>query len=1175
MAIADFDGGLDSSKQAAPVAALPTSTDYDNVNKMGSTNPIQYTEPKPEPNIVQRVGEDIEKPFVQAQHTVGAGISWLGDNLKDETSFGALGDRVTRAGLILQERANASLSKKFSNFTPNILDQVVGAAPSLAAFIGVASLGAVPAAVATVGTAGTLGAGIAAEDFAKFKAKGQSTPEADARALAIGIPSGTVAALGFGVANKLVSPWLGQVLGDTIRKIASTSVQGGTALMAQAVTSGEAETALGVRENTKENQINIMKEAATNVVLGGLLGPVSAVGHVFDWHNQVANGFKKLGVPPKDAEQATTDMLGQASHVVMDQIEGHIKPTPDELGRIQATPNPTAPPPRPNILDRKNIPQIESEYPSLGQEKTPDDVVEMSRANEYVKLEPLDLQVKDTEKATAQDIRERWTGGRDKQLARGTYLHDDMTNAAPQETDGEFWGINHSENELQFMLNNPEGYIKTQQKVLSERFLAENKGADPDQFKFTKEEFDNAVSELKSHSDDIKQALNLSEGAKQAISMASRYFEEAKNVATALGTIHEGLDNYRSNRLYKNDPVKIGGASGLKQFSSHSLQRIYDSPGQAIAGGKRLATTNLPDLVAIHNQELTGVNYGRQLADELSKFDQTPLGKWVAQNSMPKDWKQVGELKKDKLFIDKDGNPQMSRYVFGAPKGIADGLKPLVDPDWLRAKIPGVASIQDMQAYVKTGWLGLSVFHDITFATQTASSIGGPKTLADLPKAIIDGTMDTPAWREKELFALNHNLTTTTTHEVQDIRSQLEEKGEGWNKFLKIPAVKQLNDISEAHTKFLFGPYQRWIKVETFSKEYANWEGKHASATEEEARQAGIGIAQATNAEFGGRNWEALGVSKTTQSLLRTFLLAPDWVMSMVDATKFAAQGIVGQGGTAGVQARGTLFKAVAGGLAVADGLNYLMNGHHLWENPKGHKTEVQLAPDVYFSPVRGAPGELLKLVSNAIESGPIEGLQRYVEGKASPFLGTGVMALTGSSYTGGSIWRGNSMLEKQINGIWALVSHNIPIPLGLTGAVNYAQRENQQTPMGWGSVLSGTGRFSKPSVSRETSNMNESVIQAYRNGNDAYVKGLIDKGDLSEEEADHLKDESLKTDLERKTEHLKVDKLIELYNHSSTSDRQQMRDTLEDKFGRYMDSSASPNAKKKVQKLYDNMAKE
>ena len=33
MAIGDYDGGVDPAKPAAPVAALPTSTDYDNVNK--------------------------------------------------------------------------------------------------------------------------------------------------------------------------------------------------------------------------------------------------------------------------------------------------------------------------------------------------------------------------------------------------------------------------------------------------------------------------------------------------------------------------------------------------------------------------------------------------------------------------------------------------------------------------------------------------------------------------------------------------------------------------------------------------------------------------------------------------------------------------------------------------------------------------------------------------------------------------------------------------------------------------------------------------------------------------------------------------------------------------------------------------------------------------------------
>ena len=709
MAIADFDGGMDTSKPAAPVAAMPTSTDYDNVNKMGSTNAIQYTEPKPEPNVVQRVGEDIEKPFVQAQHTIGAGISWLGDNLKDETPFGALGDRITRAGLIMQERAQASLSKKFSNFTPNILDGIVGAAPSLAAFIGVASMGAGAATAATVGTATAIGAGVAAEDFQKFKAMGQSTPEADARAAAIGIPTGGAAMLGFGIVNKLVSPWLGKMLGDTIGKIASTSVQGATALGAQGVVQGETENLTGAQKLT---QMQIMQEAATNAVIGGVLGPVSAMSHVFEWHNQVVEGFKKMGVPPKQAEQATTDMLGQASHVVMDKIENHINPTPDELSRIQATPNPTAQPPRPNILDRKNIP-LDAEYPPLGQEPLPhEQVTEMSKNNEYVKLEPLDLQVKADEKSTAEDIRQRWVGGRDKQLARGAYLNQDMNTTAPGEMDAAYWAAHYPKEKLQEMLTNPEKAIRDQQKILEDRYLSTltpgklanlvaEKGFLTADLEYSPEEFADAVKELKSHAINIEKALSLSEGGQQAIDMSKRYFTEAGQVAQALGTIHDVRENYVANRLYKPEPpqknLKIGGASGMKQFSSHSLERIYDDPVQAIAGGKRLATTNLADLVAIHNQELTGVNYARQAADELSKME-NPLGRWVDQSSIPKGWKAYEGLRKDQAYIDKEGNAGISRKVFASPNGIHDGLKAMVDPDWLRAKIPGVAKIQDLHS---------------------------------------------------------------------------------------------------------------------------------------------------------------------------------------------------------------------------------------------------------------------------------------------------------------------------------------------------------------------------------------------------------------------------------------------------------------------------------------------
>lgn len=1151
------------------IAAIPSTMSHSDSQTLGQTNPIQYT-PKP-PDLGERVSEDIQKPFIETQHNIGAGLSWLGSNLKDNTPWGALGDRVTRAGIVMQERAQDTLAKKFSNFTPNIWDNLVGAAPSLAAFIGVSAIGAVPATLAAGTVVGATGLSIGAEEFAKFKAQGHTTNESNALAAAIGIPTTGVMAAGFGVASKLTAPWLTRVLGDSIAKLVSGPITGATVFGAQGATTGSLELATGATPyEGKDSLVNLMASTANNAVLGGLLGGATALPYVFKQHAAIIDGFQKLGMSPKEAKTNADSLLGQASHAVMDQLERHVDMKPGEQDRIQIAPRHDRGQVQPNILDRKGIPQDEM-FPAVGDApQSAQEVAELSAGNKYVKLEPVDVTAKINDKATAVDIRSKYMGALDKQIAKGTYLAEDMRAMAPTEQDAAFWRAHYDEDFLKRVIADPKAVAIEKQRAIYDKFEAK------EPFKIDQEELESTVMEYVRLKPILEQALNLSEGAKSAISESQLYYKEAGEVSKALGTIDDIRENYVSNRLYKPEPprdfVKTIGKGGLKQFSAHSLERFYDDPLMAIAGGKRFATTNLADLVAIHNQEMAAVNHSRQLADALSTIQPMPLGGWYDEGSLPKGWSQVGKVSKS-IPIE-EGSPFKKRMVFAAPDGIAKGLKALVDPDFFRQNIPGVKDIQKVQGVIKTGILSYSFFHDITFATQTLASIGGVDTLAQMPMVFRDKLLQSPGFRILEQDALEHNLTTAATREVQDILTKPEMKEDAFSEVLKAPVAKQLGDISNAHTKFLFGEYQRWIKVKTYAKEVTNWIAKNPDATTEQLRAAKIGFAKATNAEFGGLNWEALGVDKTIQSVLRTFLLAPDWVVSMGLATKYAVQGTFGKAGTAGIQARGTLFKAVAGGLAAADGLNYLTTGHHLWDNKKGHKFEVEIAPDVYMPLVRGAPGELLKLVSNTVESGSLKGVQRYAEGKASPFLSSGITAISGINYYGADIWKGDSPLERSVNGIWNVVAHDLPVPIGGTGGVDYAQREESKSPLGWGAVLSGSGRFSKASGATQAAQIRDNVIHAYRSGNTDYVDNLIAKGDLSQDEAAKLKERSQMSDLEIKTQHMRIEKAIILYKKTPDVDKPELKQILAEKFDRFLDSAASPNEKTRIKKLYNTLDK-
>lgn len=1159
-----------SNTPAAP--GVPSSMSVQDIDKLGRSNPIQYKEPKPPVSLLERGKEDIEKPFVQLQHTIGATTSWLGDNIKDQTPFGDLGSRVTRAGMILQERSEKSLREKFSNFTPNMLDDLIGAAPTIAGYMGLAALSS--SAIATGAIAGAAGLGIAAEEFGKFKSQGRTTPEANALATAIGAPAGGVMALGFGKVGELVEPWFTKMLGATISKIAQTATAGGVGLAAQAGTVDTAEFATGAEPfKGKESVVKTLTDIAHNAIFGTILGGGMGLHYGLAQHGEFIKGLKDLGLNDKQAQETASDVLGQGSHALMDALEKNLEYSKDETSRIQAPPAKGEV--RPNVLNKSGsgIPD-ELNYPSI--EPLPQDaesVTDLSKDFKYVKLEPLNLTLSLSAKVTADDIRSKFAGGRDKQWARGVYLNQDIKTSVVDgvERQGMFWMV-RSKEFLNKALTDPQSAAK---EILTE--LNELKGKKD--AAISEDDISDLSKKLIQLTPELEKAISPSKEMLAALAEGKQYYEEAGIVSKAFGTIDEIRENYHSSRLYKPEPLSDHVkqlTSVTKRFSAHGLQRYYPDPFLAIADGKEFHTTDYADNLLTHNQEVTAVNYARQMMDAMSNLKPIPLGLWIREGALPQGWQQIGTMKKLSLLHDPqtgepllDENKNQLRYnrIFAAPKGIADGLRPLTDPNYMKL-IPGWKTANTVQGIAKTGILSFSFFHHYTFAAQTMASLDGWRTLSDIPNVLKNNLMNDPVFRQQELRFLGANGSTTVTHAVQDVLRDINKGDDIFSKVLKAPVAKELNQISEANTKLLFDGMQRYIKVTTFSKNMALWEGKNPRATADELREAELGYAKATNAEFGGLNWEALGVNRTSQALMRFFLLAPDWVVSNLLATKYAFSDL----GPAGSQARWTLGSAVLGGLVLNNALNYMRTGHSTFENKKGHELEAEVSPDVYVNSIRGAPGELMKLGTDMIESEGAPGFARYAEGKLSPMVSAGITATSGVNYFGGNIWKGDSALEKNVNGFWNILTHITPAPIGLTGAVNYGQREDDKSPLGWGLISTGLGRFSKSSDNMNKADMDTRVIQAFRSGNTELVDHLINKGDLSEEQAAKLKEESEKPDNIRHLEKMKIDRALQYYQQSKPEDRRGMDEIIGEKYNRFQSSNASPNEKKRIEKLYSKI---
>ena len=567
-----------------------------------------------------------------------------------------------------------------------------------------------------------------------------------------------------------------------------------------------------------------------------------------------------------------------------------------------------------------------------------------------------------------------------------------------------------------------------------------------------------------------EKVANPTEGMLAAKKEGDVYYDEAGEVSKGFGTIDEVRDNYHSARLYKSDPLAgyKALASIVRRFSAHGLARYYPNNLLALLDGKEFQSTSYADNLMAHNQEMTAVNYGRQMMNAMSETPGAVLGTWVREKALPPGWEQVGtaskvsyqkDPKSGELELDDNGNPLAIKQIFAAPSGIAKGLAALTDPNYLR-NIPGWKTASTINGVAKTGILSFSFFHHYTFACQTLASFDGFKTLSEMPSALKNDIMSDPGFRALELRFLGANGSTTITHAIQDVMKGSDEDALNLSQVLKAPVAKQLSELSKANQTLLFDGMQRYTKVMTFSRNMSKWEGEHPGATPEEIHQAELGYAKATNAEFGGLNWEALGINRTVQALARFFLLAPDWVVSNLLAAKYAFT----EKGTVGSQARWTLASAVLGGLAFNNALNYMRTGHSSFENKKGHELETEISPDIYTNAIRGAPGELMKLGTDLIEDMGASGLFRYIEGKASPILSGAITALTGREMTGGDIWKGDNPVMKNVVGFWHILTHMTPMPMAAPNAVSYMQREpaDERSAMGWGALLTGLGRFSK-----------------------------------------------------------------------------------------------------------------
>lgn len=352
---------LDEFPKGAVASTIDASgISVDDASNTGKSTPVSYTQPpQEERNFAERIASGFTRTLAETPQFLGQGLYYLGSNMnpgasKEEQAMGnSFGDRMARLGLVMTERNQDYIKQNFPE-DQNIWDKVGGAVP----MVGGLALGALMGFPVAAGllTAGVGGVQAGVSSFGALKDKGRSTVQADALSALVGAGTGT--AMAFGIGNFL------KATGGVIPRVAKGVINGFAGGASQSIVAGSLQLATGTTEfkgsqSLKELMADAVHTGVTFAILGGPLG----LHMVLIQHNAVKQGFKEMGLTDKEARDAATKTMSVGMHEGLEYVEKNIKPSKDELSRIQLNPLYNQKPidevgaPRADVLDEPFVPK--------------------------------------------------------------------------------------------------------------------------------------------------------------------------------------------------------------------------------------------------------------------------------------------------------------------------------------------------------------------------------------------------------------------------------------------------------------------------------------------------------------------------------------------------------------------------------------------------------------------------------------------------------------------------------------------------------------------------------------------------------------------------------------------------------------------------------------------------
>lgn len=245
---------------------------------------------------------------------------------------------------------------------------------------------------------------------------------------------------------------------------------------------------------------------------------------------------------------------------------------------------------------------------------------------------------------------------------------------------------------------------------------------------------------------------------------------------------------------------------------------------------------------------------------------------------------------------------KMRREEIYAPKHMGDQLNKILEPGFTST---GMRKALKFNAIIKSMILLTSLFHHMAFARSFWLGTHGSAFDAEgnklgkhrIFKAYKEGMRMIDAQNEDLEFLIRNGLTLGRLQDWDDTvyrdKSRLLDWMKSKSKVSKA-LIEKVGELRERQVSFLFKNFGAGLKSQAALIEYAHNLKKYSGKMD--PQQIAQYTARLINEDFGGLNWDRMGISKKRQQVMRLLLLAPDWTGSNFLTIKRLGTSILNKG---------------------------------------------------------------------------------------------------------------------------------------------------------------------------------------------------------------------------------------------------------------------------------------